>query len=240
MTIETFQTLPIVRGSPWSGLQYFTTTRHDDSRDRLVQQLPGEPYWLTQVHGAHVEEATAGPNGNGPAGNGPAPTADAAVTTQRSQVLAVVTADCMPVVIADAQAGVVGVAHAGWRGLQAGVLENTVTTMRRALAKVSEHRDMVLRAWIGPSIRQASYEVGVEVYEAFVGRQPSVQRFFQPGVKPGKWQADLAGIATAILQDQGVATIEVSPYCTYQHEQYFYSYRRRAQTGRMVTVAWLL
>ena len=233
MTIDTFNALPVVRGSAWPGLEYFTTTRHSLNADELAQQFPSPPFYLQQVHGTHVAVAPASPKAQ-------KPTADAAISTQSGRVLAIVTADCMPVVIADPQRGVLGVAHAGWRGLAGGVLENTIAAMRRAINNASNPSQLQLRAWIGPSIRQPSYEVGGDVYHAFVNQQPDFARYFQAGQKADKWQADLAGIAKTILQQQGVEAVEISPYCTYENDHYFYSYRRAPQTGRMVTAAWLL
>src|SRR5699024_6853303 len=110
MTIDTFNGLSVVRGRAWPGVHYFTTTRHSLDDQQLAQQFPSPPFYVHQVHGAQVVEAPARLKAQ-------KPTADAVISTQPGRVLAIVTADCMPVVMADPQQGVLGVAHAGWRGL---------------------------------------------------------------------------------------------------------------------------
>ena len=248
MAIRESGLIPIT-GLPWQGVCYGCTTRHggvsagpwaslnlglhtgDDecavheNRRRLAAALPGEPFWLQQVHGIHVVEAgsTVLP-----------PRADAAFTTQPGCVLAIMTADCAPVVIADTHGRVLGVAHAGWRGLVAGVLDSTLAALRARLPSAAGWR-----AWVGPCIGQAGFEVGDEVRLAFTGADPAAAAFFVTGVRPGKWQADLAGLVCHRLAALGVQNVEVSGLCTFGRADLFHSYRRAAVTGRMATVAWL-
>ncbi|MCC2596459.1 peptidoglycan editing factor PgeF [Pusillimonas sp. MFBS29] len=248
--------LPTVTGEPWHGVRYFCTTRQggcsagpwaslnlgthvgDDgaavssNRQRLSALLPGEPVWLTQVHGVDVLDAD---QLEAEVRSGGAPTADAAVTLQANRVLAIMTADCLPVVLASANGRALGVAHAGWRGLADGVLENTLQALReRAPGNVS------WRAWIGPAIGPASFEVGDDVHAAFVDKDPDAAPFFVPKAEQGKWLADLPGLARLRLRKAGVGTIELSNACTFNQAETYFSYRRDGVTGRMVTLAWLV
>lgn len=242
-------TLLPVRGAEWAGVRYGCTTRQGgvsggawasfnlglhagderpaviENRRLLAASLPGEPFWIEQVHGCEVADADA----PGVA----SPRADAAVTMQPGRVLAIMTADCVPVVIADMEGSALGVAHAGWRGMASGVLEATVAALKARCASEA------FRAWVGPCIGQSNYEVGEEVRRAFVGVDASTARFFRAAAVHGKWQADLAGLASHRLRQIGVQFVEVCGLCTYQHERLFYSYRRAPVTGRMATLAWL-
>lgn len=243
--------VPLIQGRPWQGVRYGCSTREggvsegpwaslnlalhvkDDpaavleNRRRLGALLPAEPLWLDQVHGTDVVDADTWQGETSP------PRGDAAVTTQRGSVLAVMTADCIPVVIADTEARALGVAHAGWRGLAAGVLENTLAALTRRVPQAS------WRAWIGPCIGQPRFEVGDEVRLAFVEQDADTASCFTEGRMPGKWQADLAALARHRLARAGVAEIEISGRCTYDRADLFFSYRREPVTGRMATVAWL-
>lgn len=244
--------LPI-RGALWPGVRYGCTTRHGgvsnapwdtfnlgmhtgdasdavlENRRRLTAILPEAPFWLEQVHGIDVADADAPPLGAG----GP-PRADAAVTTRPGRVLAIMTADCVPVVIADVHGRALGVAHAGWRGLAAGVLEATVAALRSRLPDAA-----AWRAWVGPCIGQARFEVGDEVRCAFVDDDGAASQYFTAGVVPGKWLADLAGLSFHCLAKMGIQHVERSGLCTYERADLFYSYRRESTTGRMATIAWL-
>ncbi len=183
--------------------------------------LPAEPLWLRQVHGAAVAvhgECDA------------EPTADAAVAFGPGRVLAVLTADCLSVALTDAGGTRIGLAHAGWRGLAAGVLEATV----RALSVPPG----ALIAWIGPGIGAADFEVGAEVRAAFVGADAGAADAFQPNSR-GRWQADLAGLAFRRLAALGVRSVSALPGSTYADAGRFYSYRREARTGRMASLAWI-
>ncbi len=260
MAIVTFpDQLPVVTGTPWQGVRYLCTTRgggvsrppfntlnlathvSDDSavvdanRKLLAQALGASPLWLEQVHGTRVFDADAFPSGGVPV----APVADAAVTSRPGVVLAILTADCLPVVIADTLGRAVGVAHAGWRGLAAGVLENTIRALRERLPP-----DAVLRAWIGPAISQAVFEVGADVYEAFCQQDTENQMYFVQRVMSGtghepKWLADLPGLARLCMQRNGLRYIECSGWCTLRQPELFFSYRGSPCTGRMATLAWL-
>lgn len=224
------------------------------NRARLRAMLPAEPVWLKQVHGADVFDAdrlSAAP-ASGTAADVPVsdvrtsdmpgsdvpvsevPVADAAVTTQPGTVLAIMTADCLPVVIAGADGKSLGLAHAGWRGLAAGVLEATLEALRARTAHGTPWR-----AWIGPAISQRYFEVGGDVRAAFCDTDPQASQFFAEKIAGHKWLADLPGLARHRLYSAGVANIELSGECTYaRHDQYF-SYRRDGQTGRIATLAWL-
>ncbi|MBU4612812.1 peptidoglycan editing factor PgeF [Achromobacter sp. GG226] len=191
------------------------------NRARLRQAMPDDPCWLRQVHGTHVHDADAVHDG--------LPEADAAVTTRVGRLLAILTADCLPVVLTDTQGRVLGVAHAGWRGLAGGVLEATLAALK---ARAPDAR---WQAWIGPAIGPSAFEVGADVLSAF----PDATRFFVPrDGHPGKWWCDLPGLATARLAAAGVEDVVCSDLCTVADAR-FYSYRRDGQTGRIATVAWL-
>lgn len=184
--------------------------------------LPDEPLWLNQVHGCAVV-IHDGPQAS-------PPTADAAVAFEPGRVCAVMTADCLPVVLADRAGRRVGVAHAGWRGLAGGVVEATVQALGVPAA------DLV--AWLGPAIGQAAFEVGPEVRAAFVQRLPAAEAAFLPGA-PGKFQADLYALARAVLAQAGVADVHGGGWCTATDRERFFSFRRDGHTGRMATLAWL-
>ncbi len=252
-----FFALPHVTGPAWPGLRYVTTTRQEGvsqgawasfnlathcqdrpehvqrNRQRLASALPAQPLWLDQVHGTTVLNADTWPQAA--CDTDPVPKADAAVTTRFERVLAILTADCLPVVLSDGQGSVLGVAHAGWRGLAAGVLENTLRCMQQLQPQAGQWR-----AWIGPAIQQDAFQVGDDVRNAFVVADAQAALFFKPDALPGKWRADLPGLAAHRLQQAGVACISVSPDCSFKDSDRFYSYRRQATTGRMATLAWLV
>ncbi len=144
------------------------------------------------------------------------------------------TADCLPVVLADAAGTVLGLAHAGWRGLAAGVLENTLAALRRRAPEAQGWR-----AWIGPGIGPQAFQVGPEVRAAFLDQAPEWARFFAADVVPDRWLADLAGLARARLLQAGVVQAEASGECTWTREDRYFSYRRNPGAGRQATLAWL-
>ena len=194
------------------------------NRARLRRHLPAEPVWLNQVHGTRVVDATQAAE---------ATEADASFTTQPGVVCAIMTADCLPVLFADKAGKAVGAAHAGWRGLAAGVLENTVARMREAGAA-----DIL--AWLGPAIGPAHFEVGEEVRQAFVDRSaPHAEAFAPIAARPGKYLADLYRLATQVLQAAGVVDVRGGRFCTVAEPRRFYSYRRDGTTGRMASLIWL-
>jgi len=195
----------------------------------LLQQglaLPSAPHWLRQVHGTAVYRAEAPP-----APGGEEPVADAAVTTVPGVVLAILTADCLPVVLAADDGSGIGAAHAGWRGLADGVLEATVAAMHTPAAR--------LRAWLGPAAGPAEYEIGTEVYEAFVGRDRAAKAAFS-ATRPGHWKVDLYALARQRLQAAGLAADSIygGSHSTIADPDLF-SYRRDRRTGRMATLVWL-
>lgn len=206
------------------------------NRAELVDRagLPSAPHWLRQVHGTGVLRVDGPlPPGNATAERGrmaDEPEADAAVTDAPGAVLAVLTADCLPVVFAARDGSEVGVAHAGWRGLAAGVLERTVAAMRTPAAD--------LLAWLGPAAGPEAYEVGVEVRDPFVGPDPGAGSAFTP-TRPGHWRVDLYALARRRLASAGLAPGDVhgGGMCTISDRRFF-SHRRSGRSGRMATLAW--
>lgn len=192
-----------------------------ENRARLCAGLPAEPLWLDQVHGVEVRDAGCE---RGPVRG------DAAVAMRPDAVCGVMTADCLPVLLCDDAGSVVAAAHAGWRGLAAGVLEATVARM--------EVPPSVLIAWLGPAIGPRAFEVGEEVRRQFVDQEASAGRAFRAG-RDGKWMADLFMLASARLERLGVTRVFGGTLCTYSDPQRFFSYRRDGTTGRMMSVVWI-
>lgn len=197
-----------------------------ENRSRLAAALRSEPVWLRQVHGVAVHLAREPVSDE--------PVADAAVTDRPGLVLSVLTADCLPVMFADDRGRAVGVAHAGWRGLSAGVLERTAEAMRALLPPGA-----TLQAWMGPAIGQSAFEVGEEVLDAFCAQDPQAAEAFAPGARPGKWQADLYLLARRRLSAAGVARVDGGGFCTFTDSGRFWSYRRRTDSGRMASLIWI-
>lgn len=196
------------------------------NRNHLLTVVPAQPVWLNQVHGNRVLEL--------PMSDEASIEADAVMTTVPGVVCAVMTADCLPVLFADKAGRVVGAAHAGWRGLAAGVLE----ALARKMTRCVNGQPQDLLAWLGPAIGPASFEVGDEVRDAFVSLDVANTGYFKPGA-PGKWLADLPAIAAAKLRTLGVGHITPSGCCTYTQPEQFYSFRRDQITGRMATMIWI-
>ncbi|ENO77651.1 peptidoglycan editing factor PgeF [Thauera sp. 63] len=192
------------------------------NRARLRACLPAEPTWLAQVHGIVVADADQASG---------VPEADAVVARVQGAVCAVLTADCLPVLLCDDDGSVVAAAHAGWRGLVAGVLEATVARMAVAPSSI--------RAWLGPAIGQGAFEVGGEVRQAFVTADPGAAAAFVPGAVQGKWMADLFLLARRRLSQAGVHRVEGGGICTYTDAARFYSYRRDGRTGRFASLIWI-
>jgi polyphenol oxidase len=201
------------------------TVLENRRRVRAGLLLPGEPVWLDQVHGRGVIHVRAQPD---PAAA--RPVADAAVTRVAGIVLAVQVADCLPVLFADRAGTVIAAAHAGWRGLAAGVLEATICAMALAPSEIV--------AWLGPAIGPGHFEVGAEVRDAFVAGEPGDAGCFTANPS-GRWQCDLAGLARRRLGRLGVAQLDGGAWCTASDSQRFYSHRRDQRTGRMAALAWL-
>lgn len=186
--------------------------------------LPSAPRWLRQVHGTTVVRF-----GEADDAAGAAPEADAAVTSRPGIVLAVLTADCLPVAFASSAGDEVAVAHAGWRGLACGVLERTVEAMRTAPAN--------LVAWLGPAASPRFYEVGADVFDAFVQVDREAEAAFSP-TRAGHWHVDLYALARLRLRGAGVSSIHGGDACTIGEPERFFSHRRDRRTGRMATLAW--
>ena len=196
------------------------------NRDALIDLagLPGAPHWLRQVHGTRVWQAEAASD------EGDEPEADAAITFTPGTVLAVLTADCLPVVFAADDGSEVALAHAGWRGLAGGVLEATVAAMRTPPSR--------LVAWLGPAAGQDAYEVGAEVRDAFVAKAESDSTAFR-ATRPGHWHCDLYALARRRLEFIGLDQIHGGGLCTIRDADCFFSHRRDGISGRMATLAWL-
>lgn len=196
------------------------------NRDELVERLalPSRPHWLRQVHGTGVLRFDA------PATDAEEPTADAAVTSSPRVVLAILTADCLPVVLASDDGRQLGAAHAGWRGLAGGVLENTVAAMHAPADS--------LVAWLGPAAGPRAYEIGAEVFDAFVAGDGGACEAFV-ATRPGHWRVDLYALARRRLAAAGVTRVHGGDCCTITEATRFFSHRRDARTGRMATLAWI-
>jgi len=215
---------------PWKSLNLGLNC--GDDRDAVLKNranlracLPAEPFWLRQQHGVTVFHHS--PSG-GHAGK-TEPAADAQVAIRPGQVCAVLTADCLPVLFSNRSGTRVAVAHAGWRGLAAGILENTVRALQEPPGQ--------LLAWLGPAIGADVYEVGDEVRAEFIrGDQEGAECFRQKGPR---WLFDMYGMARLRLMRSGVADVSGGAYCTYSEPERFFSYRRDGSTGRMASLVWL-
>ena len=198
------------------------------NRQRLAEalSLPEKPHWLSQVHGTGVVSLDDGSIG--------LPEGDAGMTQEKGCVCVVLTADCLPVLFCDQAGTRVAAAHAGWRGLAAGVLESTV----KALGVPGEE----ILAWLGPAIGPQSFEVGEEVVQAFIKLNPEATSAFVPSADSGKeghWLADLYQLARIRLINAGVASVYGGDFCTFEDQDRFYSFRRDGKTGRMASLIWM-
>jgi hypothetical protein len=219
-----------VSGAPWDSLNLAGHVGDDPAcvaenrrRLRAALRLPAEPFWLHQVHGCDVAEAVADAAGGACA-------ADAAVADRPGVVCAVLTADCLPVLFCSRRCDWVAAAHAGWRGLAAGVLEAAVARAPVPAADV--------RAWLGPAIGPDAFEVGPEVRAAFLADDPGAEGCFRPS-PAGRWLADLYGLARRRLARCGVGWVGGGGLCTFTDRERFFSFRRDGATGRMASVIWL-
>lgn len=190
-----------------------------ENRRRLQStlSLPAEPVWLNQVHDSEVVKADSLHTR----------TADAAWTDEHGVVCAVLTADCLPILLCDRQGARVAAVHAGWRSLVGGVVEATVTALG----------DTDLLAWLGPAIGPKAFEVGEEVRQAFIKRLGDCDEAFSPA--NGRWRADLYALARQVLKRTGITAVYGGDFCTYSDPTRFFSYRRDGQTGRMASLIWL-
>ena len=192
------------------------------NRQRLQQsfELPEEPLWLQQVHGTTLVNA-------GECGSAPA--ADASWSCRAGVVCAVLTADCLPVLLCDQRGETIAAVHAGWRGLAAGVIEQTVRTMQVPAKN--------LLAWLGPAIGPRSYLVGNKVRDAFIAHQEQAGLAFQRAAEG--WKADLYLLARQRLAECGVTAVYGGGRCTLREPEDFFSFRRDGKTGRMASLIWL-
>lgn len=188
---------------------------------REAAHLPAEPLWLGQVHGNDVVRHEGLATGA---------RADASVAFAPGRVCAVMTADCLPVVLADRRGTRVGVAHAGWRGLAGGVLQATIAALGGAVGD--------LQAWLGPAIGPDAFEVGAEVRETYLRAVSGSEACFVRNER-GRYLADLYRLATLVLEAGGVAHVHGGGWCTHRESQRFFSFRRDGATGRMATLAWI-
>lgn len=190
------------------------------NRQRLKEQLalPNEPVWLQQTHSTIVVQADQVLG---------CPEADASYTDQKNIVCSVLTADCLPILLCDQYGRVVSAVHAGWRGLLDGIIEKSIFNMPKT----------DLLAWLGPAIGAECFEVGVEVYVSFIQRSVQFSSAFKEQAQ-GKYLADIYQIAKVLLNQAGVEKIYGGHYCTVTDAEYFFSYRREKQTGRMATLIW--
>jgi hypothetical protein len=250
-----------VSGPPFDSLNLAEHVGDDmekvtENRARLNQalDLPAEPVWLKQVHGARVVDAAGVSRSRHPAhravqgctnvagGRTPGatdistslyvngtPEADGSYTSRPGIVCAALTADCLPLLLCDEQGSRVAAVHVGWRGLAAGVIE-------AALQHLGNTRQLM--AWLGPAIGPYNFEVGGEVRELFVAHDAEANHAFRPS-PAGRWLADLYQLARQRLNAQGVTRIYGGGWCTHSDSQRFYSYRRDGVTGRMATLIWL-
>lgn len=197
------------------------------NRERLAGwlALPSNPHWLRQVHGIRVLRFDAAPSADEDE-----PEADAAVTSVPGVVLAILTADCLPVVFAARDGSEVAAAHAGWRGLAAGMLEATVAAMHTPAQNVI--------AWLGPAAGPQAYEIGTEVRETFVAHDPGAAIAFTD-TRPGHWRVDLYALARRRLAAAGVQAVHGGGLCTISDPVRFFSHRRDGRSGRLATLAWI-
>jgi hypothetical protein len=231
--------IPVEWSAP-SNVQAFVSTRNYQGRDfnlathvgddlnhvlhnrRILKEtlsLPSEPVWLEQIHGCDACEIPL-QNQN---------VADASYTSQKGKVCAILTADCLPILLCDSNGEKVAAIHAGWRGLVNGVIENCFRKAGFLPAKTL--------AYLGPAISQRAFEVGEEVREAFLKHDPIAEKAFVPHNQ--KWFADLYLLATQRLNALGVSQIYGGQFCTFSQPELFYSYRRDKHTGRMASLIWL-
>lgn len=192
------------------------------NRQQLSQLLPSEPLWLKQTHSTTVVRADQA---------GCHPKADASFATRPGAVCCVMTADCLPVLFCDHQGTRIAAAHAGWKGLANGILEQSIQQLGLPASE--------LMAWLGPAISQPCFEVGNEVRQCFIAHDAAAEQAFQAGNSPNKWQADLYLLARQRLQRAGIHAIYGDSDCTYRQPERYFSYRRDGVTGRMASLIWL-
>lgn len=236
-----------VSGAPYASLNLgdhvgdsLESVAENRRRLRAAAGLPAEPAWLAQVHGTTVADLDAAADldgkvkgSGGPANLAPGPVgpADAAFTRRRGRVCAILTADCLALVLTADSGDLVAAAHAGWRGLAGGVIESTVQALPVAPEK--------LMAWLGPAIGPKHFEVGAEVREALLGGDPGADAAFATNAR-GRYMADLGALARRRLATLGVSRIYGGGQCTYADGGRYFSHRRDGATGRQATLIWLV
>lgn len=211
----------------------------DDSVDVLHNRsivrshIPAEPLWLKQIHGVAVSTPASRK-----ASTDKPFESDAAVTNIPNEVLAILTADCMPVLFASKSGRVIGAAHAGWRGLSGGVLENTLQAMLALLPGIGP-KDIVV--WMGPAIGPTAFEVGEDVLQAFapIGQDILAKSFAPIAGNPGKYLANLYVLARERLHSLGIEQVYGGGFCTFNDSERFFSYRRDKETGRFASLIWI-
>lgn len=218
-----------VSASPWDSFNIATHVGDAPvhvaaNRARLAAllELPAEPAWLEQVHGVAVCDLDAAVARS-------TVTADAAVTRASGQVCVVMVADCLPVLFVSQDGRRIAAAHAGWRGLAAGVLERTVEALGVAGVELS--------AWLGPAISREHFEVGEEVRNTFVAQDAGAAAAFTANAR-GRWQADLVALARLRLSALGVTQVAGGQWCTFADRERFFSHRRDGKGGRMAALIW--
>jgi len=229
-----------VSEGPYSSFNIATHVNDDNQRVlqnraylKQTLNLPTEPMWLDQVHGTHVVNAAEVSSTSSSSIGQALIKADASFSCGTDDVCVVMTADCLPVLICNRQGTKVAAVHAGWRGLQAGVIEDTIDALQENPAN--------LLLWLGPAIGPRAFEVGDEVRQAFIRQMPETAKAFEAN-KPGHWLADIYLLARIRLQQKGVNAIYGGGLCTYTDSSRFYSYRRDGghdgNTGRMASLIW--
>lgn len=234
-----------VGGFSKNGFSSFNLATHvgDDiesvqkNRELLANYLPSQPIWLNQVHGIEVFNAVELLNSD------VVPTADAIVTNKSKQVLAIMTADCVPILFTSKNGSVVGAAHAGWRGLCGGVIENTVEKINVLLdsMKLSNEKEGIA-VWLGPSIGPKRFEVGREVFDSFIradAHKGDVSSCFTSLGVSGKYLADLHALAKIRLSYLGINKVYEDSRCCFEDERHYFSYRRESVTGRFASLIWI-
>ena len=194
------------------------------NRQRLKTSLalPSEPFWLTQTHSAQAVRAQLGVT---------SVSADASYSKQAGIVCAVLTADCLPVLLCSTDGLQIAAIHAGWRGLALGIISNTIAQLR------ADNPACQLIAWLGPAIGSQAFEIGAEVRAAFIDQRAAAASAFTPS-QNGKWLADIYSLARLELTEQGIDAVYGGGWCSVSDAERFYSYRRDNLTGRMASLIW--
>lgn len=216
-----------VSHSPWHQMNLAIHVGDDprdvqQNRDILMNmaQLPQEPMWLQQVHGCDVFDA------NNPVSK----ECDASVSRRCGEICVVMTADCLPLLMTNRQGTVVAAVHAGWKGLASGVIERAIDSM------ACDAKDILV--WLGPAIGPNHFEVGEDVYAAFVDKNTAANSAFV-SVSDGKWLCNLYRLARQCLSAYGILSVTGGDLCTYSDAERFFSYRRDGVTGRMASLIWM-